>query len=304
MNDNVQAPFPYNGGKSRVSDEVWRRFGDLGHYVEPFCGSAAVLWNIPHDVEVRNFTINDADGLVVNFWRTVKNAPDDLLDKAQTPSSSVEQAARNNYVFDRIDDLRDKLVEDPTFYDVRCAAYWWYVRSSAVGPRGVCREKFGIRKVYTDGGGRGLHSTDNQRARLGALQDHLEDVRILCTDWRNAVTDSVLDHAGKPVGVFLDPPYPVGDTGVYGRCNEDGIYKDVQEWALEYGDRNDTRVAFCGYAGLVDMPDRWDQYHWTSQGAHAESGDGNRDRECIWFSPECLSTYTYQVPLPEEFFDS
>ncbi len=39
----LKAPFPYFGGKSRVADEVWRRFGNPKTYVEPFCGSCAVL---------------------------------------------------------------------------------------------------------------------------------------------------------------------------------------------------------------------------------------------------------------------
>jgi site-specific DNA-adenine methylase len=39
----LKAPFPYFGGKSRIAAEVWRRFGDVKTYVEPFCGSCAVL---------------------------------------------------------------------------------------------------------------------------------------------------------------------------------------------------------------------------------------------------------------------
>jgi hypothetical protein len=36
----LRAPFPWFGGKSRVADLVWDRFGDPRNYVEPFCGSA------------------------------------------------------------------------------------------------------------------------------------------------------------------------------------------------------------------------------------------------------------------------
>jgi hypothetical protein len=39
----LKSPFPYFGGKSRVAAEVLRRFGDVKTYVEPFCGSCAVL---------------------------------------------------------------------------------------------------------------------------------------------------------------------------------------------------------------------------------------------------------------------
>ena len=39
----LKAPFPWFGGKSRVADIVWDRFGDVANYVEPFFGSGAVL---------------------------------------------------------------------------------------------------------------------------------------------------------------------------------------------------------------------------------------------------------------------
>lgn len=45
----MNAPFPYFGGKSRVADLVWSRFGDVKNYVEPFCGSCAVLLKRPEE---------------------------------------------------------------------------------------------------------------------------------------------------------------------------------------------------------------------------------------------------------------
>lgn len=32
----MKSPYPYFGGKSKVADEVWRRFGKCDTYVEPF----------------------------------------------------------------------------------------------------------------------------------------------------------------------------------------------------------------------------------------------------------------------------
>ena len=39
----LKSPFPYFGGKRKVADEIWRRFGAVANYVEPFFGSGAVL---------------------------------------------------------------------------------------------------------------------------------------------------------------------------------------------------------------------------------------------------------------------
>ena len=50
----LRAPFPWFGGKSRVAAVVWRAFGDVPNYVEPFAGSLAVLLGRPHAPERRN----------------------------------------------------------------------------------------------------------------------------------------------------------------------------------------------------------------------------------------------------------
>ncbi|EIC70395.1 adenine-specific DNA methyltransferase [Mycobacteroides abscessus M94] len=39
----LSAPFPYFGGKRRAAPKIWDALGDVGGYVEPFAGSAAVL---------------------------------------------------------------------------------------------------------------------------------------------------------------------------------------------------------------------------------------------------------------------
>ena len=64
-----QPPFPWFGGKSKVSHIVWERFGDVPNYVEPFAGSLAVLLGRPHPPKVE--TVNDLDGMVANFWRAL-----------------------------------------------------------------------------------------------------------------------------------------------------------------------------------------------------------------------------------------
>lgn len=69
----LKAPFPYAGGKSSVAQQVWALLGDVPNYVEPLCGSAAVLLARPH--APRTETINDADGFLVNAYRAIRDDP-------------------------------------------------------------------------------------------------------------------------------------------------------------------------------------------------------------------------------------
>lgn len=63
----MKAPFPYFGGKRDIASEVWMRFGSPKQYIEPFCGSAAVLLAAPAPASLE--VIGDANGFIANFWR-------------------------------------------------------------------------------------------------------------------------------------------------------------------------------------------------------------------------------------------
>ena len=81
---SLKAPFPWFGGKSRVADVVWQRFGNVQNYVEPFFGSGAVLLGRPQPFDGVE-TVNDKDGFVANFWRALQAAPDEVARHADWP---------------------------------------------------------------------------------------------------------------------------------------------------------------------------------------------------------------------------
>ena len=71
----MKPPVPYFGGKSRLAPWIVSHFGPHQVYVEPFCGSASVLLaKNSSGLEV----VNDADGALVNFFRVLRDQPDDL----------------------------------------------------------------------------------------------------------------------------------------------------------------------------------------------------------------------------------
>ncbi len=68
--------FGWYGGKFSHLEWLLPLLPDCHHYCEPFAGSAAVLINRePSPVE----TYNDIDGAVVNFFRVLRNSPDELI---------------------------------------------------------------------------------------------------------------------------------------------------------------------------------------------------------------------------------
>lgn len=93
----LTSPFPYFGGKSRVAREIWRRIGDVGNYIEPFCGSAAVLLLRPQFHTMRMETINDVDAYVANFWRATSRDPDAVAQHCNWPVNEVDLPANKMF---------------------------------------------------------------------------------------------------------------------------------------------------------------------------------------------------------------
>ena len=88
-----QAPFPWFGGKRRVAGDVWRRFGNPPNYVEPFAGSLAVLLARPSIGKIE--TVNDLDGFIANFWRSVAADPEETAHWADWPVNENDAHARH-----------------------------------------------------------------------------------------------------------------------------------------------------------------------------------------------------------------
>lgn len=137
MQDTLVAPFPWFGGKSRAGSEIWRALGETANYVEPFCGSLAALLSAPqiHKVE----TVNDADGFISNFWRSVQNAPDDVAHFADWPVIENDLEARHAWLVARSERLRWSL-QDPDFFDPKIAGYWVWGQCNWIGT-GWCSGK-------------------------------------------------------------------------------------------------------------------------------------------------------------------
>lgn len=178
----LKAPFPWFGGKSRVSHLVWPAFGDVPNYVEPFAGSLAVLLLRPH--EPRNETVNDLDCYIANFWRALQNDPEAVARYADWPVNEADLHARHRWLHSQ-EAFRERMHIDPDYYDAKVAGWWVWGLSAWIGDN-WCRVNpqksmpgfrgKGISGVALDGlwnarphlreGGQGVHRTSLKRPNI------------------------------------------------------------------------------------------------------------------------------------------
>ena len=317
----LAAPFPYFGGKRRAAPIVWRALGDPSGYVEPFAGSAAVLLARPEFTGRRVETINDADGWLVNAWRSIQHDPVEVARHAAGPVAEIDYHARLAWLQERrTDGLVSWLEGDPEAHDAKAAGWWLYVAACGIGDafgpgpwrvvdghlrdtrklphlgdagRGVNREL-----PHLGNAGRGVnrklpHLGDAGQALVDymtALSHRLSRVRITCGDWKRVVQPSVIRSGAGGDGaraVFLDPPYATSGD-LYAATTTD-VAADVQRWCQSAPD--DLRIVLCGYD---DEHDALRSHGWTRVDGKSGRGAGysvrrdNGRREGMWLSPACL----------------
>ena len=127
----LKAPFPYVGGKSRWASDIWKHFGEVGVYAEPFFGSGAVLLQSPR-VSPREI-VCDKNCMVVNFWRAMQNDPEQVAKWADYPSFHDDLTARHRWLIQWGMDNRERVQADPDFYDPKVAGWWAWGMSLWIG---------------------------------------------------------------------------------------------------------------------------------------------------------------------------
>jgi site-specific DNA-adenine methylase len=168
----LKAPFPWFGGKSTIAAEVWRRFGNVRNYVEPFLGSGAVLLARPLPFQGTE-TVNDIDGMICNFWRAIQDAPEAVAEYSDWPVNECDLHARHAWLVGQKESLQARLEGDPDFYDAKIAGWWCWGMAlwigggfcSGEGPWQVVEGENGQRQlVHLGDTGRGVK---RQRVHLG-----------------------------------------------------------------------------------------------------------------------------------------
>lgn len=165
VESDLRAPFPWFGGKSRVASLVWDRFGEVVNYVEPFAGSLAVLFSRPHAPKIE--TVNDLDGHLANFWRSIQHNPQAVADAADYPVNELEIHARHRYLSRKVKRiLAARLLEDPLYHNATIAGWWVWGLCAWIGS-GWCQGE--EHKKMPRDGGRGAVGVHAQGMRLPML---------------------------------------------------------------------------------------------------------------------------------------
>lgn len=326
----MKAPFPYFGGKRDVAAMIWRRLGSPKQYIEPFCGSAAVLLAAPAPASLE--VLGDANGFVANFWRATVHQPAAVARAADYPVSHVDLGARHRWLMDQRGRLGAELQDPDWPGDAKVAGWWLWGQCCWIGS-GWCEWDRAAGKIpHVSDAGRGIqaagqipHVSDAgmgvQAAgkvphtinagtgihAVGAADDAMGEYWTsagLAADRALRAIAARLERCRVVHGDWrrcLNHHYGGDDTAVFLDPPYEGfgefygagaVASDVAAWARENAN---LRIALCGHRGDYELAG-WTAVEWERTRLTYAS-DATKAEECIWFSPACLPDEAKQRSL-------
>lgn len=180
----MKPPVAYFGGKTRLAPWIASLLPAHRVYVEPFCGSGAVLFaktSAAHEI------LNDADGHVVNFLRVLRDRPDELEHVCRlTPYARDEYTAAD--------------VDEVGLDDLERARRWWVRSAQSFGK--VAKVGSGW-STSIERGSNNARSAWNRLGRFAAAAHRLGPVVIEHDDALR-----VIERYSTPdTAIYCDPPY-------------------------------------------------------------------------------------------------
>ncbi len=184
--------FRYYGGKIRHTEVIVPLLARTRRYLEPFCGSCAVLLaKRPSDMEI----INDIDKRIVNFFRVLREHEKDLIEALRKTPYAREEFDRCNRF------LQEHEAEDDPLEYARC--FFVLVEQGIMARNEDAyfgRTLFEVR----NGKNKNVNAFQNKVESLTWIASRLRDCLIENRDAIQLIEES----DGSDLLIYADPPYP------------------------------------------------------------------------------------------------
>jgi DNA adenine methylase len=262
MNPAIDAPrrpaLRYYGGKWNLAPWIISRFPEHKTYVEPCGGAASVLLQKPRSPQE---TYNDLDGNVVNFFRVLRDRPDELIRKIKlTPWARAEYELSLTIDGDDVERAR-------RFFVVS----WMSIGQSLTCTPGQfrsCAQYYAI-------------PMELQSDALDVVADRFRGVQIESMPYAYVI--GRYDNADALI--YFDPPY-VTSTRTNGN-----VY--LHEWTdSDHATAADLLRTCAGYVVVSGYAcplyaDLYERHGWQRADIDATTNGGKRV-ESLWLSPRTV----------------
>lgn len=264
----------YYGGKWNLAEWIISFFPPHLNCVEPCGGAASVLLQKPRSPLE---TYNDLDGNVVNFFRVLRDSPNELIRKLElTPWARTEFTVG----------WRQTRHTDPVEWARRFAVFSWMALFPAIAhdSPGCRMRKTGDYKGCSD-------VNEKYSGILEPIAKRLLGVQIENIDYKKAI----IEYDNPNALIYFDPPY-IADTRDIGNLDGRTCY------AFEMDDNQHAEAAMqlhrcsgyvivSGYACPL-YADIYERHGWQRHDKEAQTNNGGKRVESVWLSPRTVDALT------------
>jgi len=266
MNPAIDAPkrpaLRYYGGKWKLAPWIISHFPEHKNYVEPCGGAASVLLQKPRSPLE---TYNDLDGNVVNFFRMLRDKPEELIHKIKlTPWARAEYELSLTPADDDIEQAR------------RFFVALWLGMNGASNYGSKATQGFKVATMDKD------YPNTLYFTELDKIAERLTGVQI---EARPAL-DVIERFDNADAMIYFDPPYVTEE-----RTKPDWY---ALEWSnADHGNAAELLRACAGYVVVSGYAcplyaDLYEHHGWQRVDTMAQTNSGGKRVESLWLSPRTV----------------
>jgi DNA adenine methylase len=271
------------GGKRQLLDELYSRFPDsYEHFHEPFFGGGALFF----DLEPENGTINDTNSRLINFYKQVRDNPEELINLLRSfddPESDPDPDRRfsdsnrkgkeiKNYYYQQRELFNNRPYGDE-YDELEEAALLLYLNRTCYN---------GLYRENSSGGfnvpiGRYSNPDWVRAEEIRKASRVLENTEI-----QNTGFEYITEVAEEGDLVYFDPPYePMSPTAYFTDYSAEGFGKADQERLRNVAqklDESGVNVILSNSGVMYEMYDEAGFYVEVEGATRAINSDAdNRD---------------------------
>jgi len=265
-----------DGGKWRLAKWIIGFFPPHTNYCEPCGGAASVLLQKPRSPLE---TYNDLDGNVVNFFRVLRDQPDELIRKIR-----LTPWARAEFEICRLPCSNDALETARRFYISAVMGIGRAPFDPTTAPRFVTDRRY----MYSL---TSAQITPKNTEPLFVIAERFNGVQIECRD----SNDVIQMYDNDAALIYLDPPY-VMTTRTGGSGYHEFEWTDTDHITAATLLRQCAGyVVVSGYACNL-YRDLYESHGWTRVDKEAQTNSGGKRIESLWLSPRTVEA----LQLPKQ----
>lgn len=233
MNQSINSPFRYAGGKFYARSLILKHIPSHSHYVEPFAGGSSIFFA---KSKVQKNWLNDIDKALINTYLIIRDRPEELITYL-----AGEQATKERHAYYKNEFTPQNKLE--------AAARWFYLNRTSYS--GIMKPQ----NCYWGYGDKYSMRPENWPKNIRRTSEKLQGVKITCLDF-----EEVIKTVQNDAFLFIDPPYFNADQDkfyTYSFSRND--HYRLSEILKEHKDRFKFLITYD------NSPEVRDLYEWATE---------------------------------------